>query len=183
MSTPPLQAATAAPPPGPVLRDIHLPPDPSWWPPAPGWWGLVALIVLVACIAAAVWRRRRAILRQRERIVAQLDALIAHYQQDSDPVALASGMHQLLRRVARQHEPMAAQQRGKAWQETLARMPVGAAALLRLVALEKAVYLPPQSLDHHADAVAVRQWLRFAVKPANWKKKRRKAKLAGAQHE
>ncbi|MBP6325901.1 MAG: DUF4381 domain-containing protein, partial [Dokdonella sp.] len=23
---------------GPQLRDIHLPPDPSWWPPAPGWW-------------------------------------------------------------------------------------------------------------------------------------------------
>ena len=30
-------------PAGPVLRDIHLPPEPSWWPPAPGWWILFVL--------------------------------------------------------------------------------------------------------------------------------------------
>ena len=27
------------------LRDIHLPPEPSWWPPAPGWWLLAAILV------------------------------------------------------------------------------------------------------------------------------------------
>ena len=37
---------------GPVLRDIHLPPDPSWWPPAPGWWMLAGLLLLLALLAA-----------------------------------------------------------------------------------------------------------------------------------
>lgn len=183
MIAPRLQAPVATPPAGPVLRDIHLPPDPSWWPPAPGWWVLAALSVLVVCACVAVWRARRAMLRQRERIVAQLDALISQHQRDGDHVALASGMHQLLRRVARRHEPMAAQQRGQAWQDTLARMPVEAPVLLRLVALEKAVYLPPRSLDHHADAVAVRQWLQLALKPASWKEKRSKPEPAGVTHE
>ena len=29
------------------LRDVHLPPDPSWWPPAPGWWILAAVIAVI----------------------------------------------------------------------------------------------------------------------------------------
>ena len=40
----PTSAHVPAPPPGPQLRDIHLPPAPSWWPPAPGWWVLAALL-------------------------------------------------------------------------------------------------------------------------------------------
>ena len=35
----------SAAPAGPDLRDIHLPPAPSWWPPAPGWW-LLAFVLL-----------------------------------------------------------------------------------------------------------------------------------------
>jgi hypothetical protein len=45
------------------LRDIHLPAPPLWWPPAPGWW-LVAIAVLAA-LAYAVYRARRAIIRRR----------------------------------------------------------------------------------------------------------------------
>ncbi len=44
-----------------VLRDVHVPPSPSWWPPAPGWW-IVAGAVLLAALAVFVWlqhRRRR----------------------------------------------------------------------------------------------------------------------------
>ena len=26
-----------------VLRDVHVPPAPSWWPPAPGWWLLAGV--------------------------------------------------------------------------------------------------------------------------------------------
>ena len=32
------------------LRDIHLPPEPSWWPPAPGWW-LLALLLVIYLVA------------------------------------------------------------------------------------------------------------------------------------
>lgn len=183
MTALPTQPIATAPPAGPILRDIHLPPDPSWWPPAPGWWALAGLVLIVAFVGAVIWRRRRALLRQRARIIAQLDALICLHQQHGDPVGLVSGMHQLLRRVARQHEPLAAQQRGHAWQQTLARMPVEPSTLHRLVELEQAVYRPPQSLDHRADAAAVRQWLQLALKPGNWKQKRRRANAAGARHE
>lgn len=176
-----MQAPSPAAPAGPVLRDIHLPPDPSWWPPAPGWWALVCVVLLIAGLGALVWRRRQVVLRRRARVVAQLDTLLRQHQQNNDAVALASGMHQLLRRVARQHEPMAAQQRGLAWQQTLSRMPVEPSTLRRLVELEQAIYRAPQSLDHRADAEAVRQWLQLAVKQGNWKRKRRARQTDGAR--
>ena len=47
------------------LKDIHLPPTPSWWPPALGWW-LVALLVLGAGLALFLIRRRQ---REQERPV------------------------------------------------------------------------------------------------------------------
>lgn len=167
ISTPPAAPA------GPVLRDIHLPPDPSWWPPAPGWWLLAALLLLIVGLGAWVWRRHHAVLGRRARVLAQLDALLSQHQQDNDHVALAGGMHQLLRRVARQHAPAAAQQRGHAWQQTLARMPVDALMLRRLVELELAIYRSPETLDHQADAIAVRRWLQLAMQPGNWKRKGR----------
>ena len=40
------------------LRDIHLPEPIGWWPPAPGWWGLLVLLAL-AVLGVALWRRRR----------------------------------------------------------------------------------------------------------------------------
>lgn len=170
-------------PPGPSLRDIHLPPNPSWWPPAPGWWIAAALVLVVVALASMIWRRRQAVLRQRRRIVAQLDDMLAQHELDGDPVRLTSAMHQLLRRVARQHEPKAARQRGEAWQQTLSRIPIGAPSLQRLFALEQAVYRPPHSIDHRADAVAVRQWLQLALRPGNWKKQRGRLEKAGERDE
>ena len=52
MQTLPASSSSAVATQGPVLRDIHLPPDPSWWPPAPGWWMLAALVVTIATINA-----------------------------------------------------------------------------------------------------------------------------------
>lgn len=160
----------AAPPPGPSLRDIHLPPDPAWWPPAPGWWVLAALLLLALLVGAWQWRRYRRAQHQRQQVLLELDQLALRHRRDGDPVALASGLHQLLRRVARRHDALATKQRGDAWRQTLARMPVDAAMLDILLALDQQIYRPPVSFDHAAAVAAVRQWLRWALKPATWKR-------------
>ncbi|OOG47750.1 DUF4381 family protein [Rhodanobacter sp. C01] len=169
MSALPIPATAPAAPTGPNLRDIHLPPAPPWWPPAPGWWGLAALLLLALLLGTWWWRRHRHGIRQREQVLHELDGLALQYQRDGDQPALASGLHQLLRRVARQHDVRAAQQRGTAWRQTLARVPVNAGTLDRLLALEQAIYHPLPSFDHAAAVAAVRQWLSLALKPATWK--------------
>lgn len=169
MTAQPVQPA-ASPPPGPSLRDIHLPPEPSWLPPAPGWWALAALSLVLLLVATWLWRRHRRAQHQRQRVLLELDRLVLRHQCDGDQVALASGLHQLLRRVARRHDVLAAQQRGAPWRQTLARMPVEAATLDRLLALDQQIYRPPSSFDHAAAVMAVRQWLRLALKPAAWKR-------------
>jgi len=161
--------ASAAAAQGPLLRDIHLPPDPSWWPPAPGWWMLGGLLLLALLAAAWRWQRRRRTMRQRQHVLAELDRLMQQHGDDDDHAALASGLHQLLRRVARRHDAAATQQRGEAWRQTLARVPVDAATLERLLALDQAIYRAPGSFDHVAASMAVRQWLRLALKPGTWK--------------
>ncbi|WP_426702047.1 DUF4381 domain-containing protein [Rhodanobacter sp. Col0626] len=165
MSAPPVQR-----PSGPDLRDIHLPPDPSWWPPASGWWMLAALLLVIVLVGAWYWRRYRRVLRQRRLVLLELDQLASRYALDGDHAALASAMHQLLRRVARRHEVLATHQRGDAWRQTLARVPVDGMTLDRLLALDRQIYRPPTPFDHEAAVVAVRQWLRLALKPATWKR-------------
>ncbi|HEV2541095.1 MAG TPA: DUF4381 family protein [Frateuria sp.] len=147
-------------PDGPVLRDIHLPPAPPWWPPAPGWWLLAALVLLAIAAGALLWlgaRRRR---RQRDRVLAEVDVLAARHGGDTQ--VLAAGLHQLLRRVARKHDPAAARLRGEAWREALARVPVDADTLHRLLALEQAMFRP-LPYDTDAALAAVRDWLRAAL--------------------
>lgn len=91
------------------LRDVHLPPAPSWWPPAPGWWGLALLLVAVL-VAAAVWWRRR------QRRLAQWQALFdAAWQDASTPVARLAAASALLRRAARRVDPAADRLQGEAW--------------------------------------------------------------------
>jgi hypothetical protein len=161
--------APGAPTQGPLLRDIHLPPSPPWWPPAPGWW-VLAVLALAACLLGVwLWRTHRRTLRRRQSVLLELDQLALRHRQDGDHAALASGLHQLLRRVARQHEARATQQRGDAWRQTLARVPVDAATLERLLSLESAIYRPSSSFDEGAALAAARQWLRHASKPGRWK--------------
>lgn len=107
------------------LRDIHLPPEPSWWPPAPGWW-LLALIVVVAGLVLARWllRRWRAQRRQRA-LVAEFDALLAI----ADPAAQLAAISQLLRRAARLRDPAAATLSGDAWLAFLDQASATAVAL------------------------------------------------------
>lgn len=166
-----MMRAALAPPPasGPVLRDIHLPPDPSWWPPAPGWWALAALLLIVLLLLGrAAWRWRRGV-RQRNRVLAEVDALNVQYLRDADSGAFAGGLHQLLRRVARMRDASAVQASGDAWRAHLAQVPVDAATLQQLLALETSMYRP-QPFDAAATTQAVRRWLRMAL---NSKRRRR----------
>jgi hypothetical protein len=102
-------------PTGPDLRDIHLPPAPSWWPPAPGWW-LLALVLLVA-IAFGVWMllRQWRERRWRQRVAAELDRIAAMHAAQPDAVRLAADVSQLLRRASLLIEPNAAALQGDAW--------------------------------------------------------------------
>jgi Domain of unknown function (DUF4381) len=164
-----IQPGAATAPAGPHLRDIHLPPQPSWWPPAPGWWALAVLLLALLLLGVWLWRWHRRVVWRREQVLLELDALERRHQSDGDQAALANGLHQLLRRVARRHDAMATQQRGEVWRQTLARVPIDAITLDRLLMLEQAIYRPQPSFDHAAAVAAVRQWLRLALKPATWK--------------
>jgi len=148
---------------GPRLRDIHLPPAPSWWPPAPGWWALAALLLLALFGAWWLLRRARQKRRARARVLGELDRLAARHALDHDQAALASGLHQLLRRVARRWDPASVQARGEAWRAAIARVPVDAVTLQRLMALEQALYRP-QPFEVAATIGAVRRWLTLALR-------------------
>ncbi|WP_458070216.1 DUF4381 domain-containing protein [Rhodanobacter sp. BL-MT-08] len=177
----PAPSSSAAAAQGPTLRDIHLPSDPSWWPPAPGWWILAALVIATLLIGVSILRRYRKKVRQRGRVLAELDALEQQYARDGNPAILASGMHQLLRRVARRHDARASNLRGQAWRETLSRVPVDVTALDQLVALEQVMYRAPSSFDQAAASAAVRQWLRLALQPGKWKRDRNSQARGGAR--
>jgi len=154
----------------PSLRDIHLPAAPSWWPPAPGWWLLAAIVLLLVVMAAWAWHRHRRAQRRRKQVLGELEQLVCRHRDEVSAAALLQDLHQLLRRVARQHDANAIRQRGGAWRETLARVPVDAATVDQLVALDRLIYQPPGEGDREAIVAAVGQWLRLAVKPSNWEK-------------
>lgn len=99
----------------------------------------------------------------------ELDLLARQHQHGGDNAALAGALNAMLRRVARQHEPGAIRQRGDAWRQTLARVPVDATTLQHLLALDQHIYRPGSDFDATAVIDAVRQWLRVALKPNKWK--------------
>lgn len=147
---------------GPVLRDIHLPPEPSWWPPAPGWWMLAVLLLLL--LAFALWHvhKRRQRQARLALVLAEVDTWAIHSADDA--AALAAGLHQLLRRVARQYDPGAVQKHGEAWRQALAVIPVEKQTLDRLMVLETVMYRPQVSFDQAAVIAATRQWLARALR-------------------
>jgi hypothetical protein len=155
---------------GPVLRDIHLPPAPSWWPPAPGWWLLAALALLTTVVLTWQWRRQRRLRQRRRQWLSELDRHAQRHARDGDDAVLAASLQQLLRRVARIHDGTATQQRGEAWHATLARVPVQPATLARLAALESAMYRPRCALDAAAALAAARAWLHAAARPRAWER-------------
>ena len=104
---------------GPHLRDIHLPPPPSWWPPAPGWWLLAALVL--AIVGWAIWLlfRRWRLWRWRRRIDAQLVALALAHRANPDGPKYVAGISQLLRRATLLLDRRAAALSGQRWLEFL----------------------------------------------------------------
>lgn len=102
-------------PPGPELRDIHMPADPSWWPPAPGWW-MLAVIVIGLLTWLLLWLRTRNRRRQwQQRIMAELDHISANATLRSDPPRLIGELSQLLRRSGRLIDANSSALRGTAW--------------------------------------------------------------------
>ncbi len=93
------------------LRDIHLPAAVPWWPPAPGWWGLLALALIAASVAYAVYARRRH-NRWRGGALTALARL-----RNETPERLLRELSVLLRRVAVSRYPRqdVAALTGEAW--------------------------------------------------------------------
>ena len=145
---------------GPVLRDIHLPRDPSWWPPAPGWWVLALLLLAAGSMAAWWWlrrKRRRAIERA---VLAEVDLLATKWSGQSQQ--LATGLHQLLRRGALRYDNGAARAHGDDWRRILAVVCDDQAMLAQLTLLDSAMYRPDAAFDKDATVAATRQWLLMA---------------------
>jgi hypothetical protein len=105
--------------PGPDLRDIHLPPPPSWWPPAPGWW-LLAIVLGVAVVLGTRWLLREWRARRRRRAVrAELERIAARHAARPDPVRCAAEVSRLLRRASLLLDRRAAALQGEAWLDFL----------------------------------------------------------------
>jgi hypothetical protein len=149
-------------PAGPELRDIHLPPPPGWWPPAPGWWVLAALLSIVIVGATVLWRRHMRRHHYVDAVMVELDALAARHAIDADHSALAAGISQLLRRVARQHDPDAVHLRGGAWQ-TLLQSLAPKVDVTRLVALDEIIYRRDLPVDATEVVAAAKAWLRVPL--------------------
>ncbi|HMM75831.1 MAG TPA: DUF4381 family protein [Gammaproteobacteria bacterium] len=140
------------------LRDIHLPPPPSWWPPAPGWWLLGLLLVgLPAALLLGRHLRRRGALRRRA-----LGELASLRARGGPPGLVAAEAALLLRRVSLALDParrhVAAT--GSAWLARVRSIAPGFedAALAEL--LLRAPYAAQTELDASALLAALERWIR-----------------------
>ncbi|RDS82946.1 DUF4381 family protein [Dyella monticola] len=151
------------------LRDIHLPPPPSWWPPAPGWWMLFALVCIACIIGFVIYRRMRRARMWRARIMSEVRSLATRHVDDD--AAYAAALHQLLRRAALRYASDAHHLQGEPWRCVLAQVPVDATTLDVLMTLEARMYQPHAPFDRDAAGHAVHQWLHAAwrrVKPVEF---------------
>ena len=131
------------------LRDVQLPPAPSWWPPAPGYLMIGAVVVLVLLVIAVVmWRRRR----RRERWLQLFDQELATAPDAAAELAAIAG---LLRRAARHARPGSESLRDDAWWHRLA--PQRTLADDHRSLLAEGAYRP--RVDNR-DVAAIRSWAR-----------------------
>lgn len=100
---------------GPVLRDIHLPPEPSWWPPAPGWWVLAILsLLLVTWLIRRLLHHRRLALARRV-LQREFDQTLAAHPSATDAAAQVAALSLLLRRATKQYAPQSLALRDEDW--------------------------------------------------------------------
>lgn len=145
-------------PPGPSLRDIHLPPPPGWWPPAPGWWVLACIAVALLAAGVVLVRRRRR-WRQRWQIIER-----ELQQLDGAPSGqVAARLSELMRRVARLHDSNALTAQGDAWNVLVDRYAADERQRQLLGDLSSAIYRPGAELDSRSTVEAARRWLRRAA--------------------
>jgi hypothetical protein len=129
------------------LRDVQLPPAPSWWPPAPGYLMVGGAVLLVLLVIAVLWWRRR---RRRQRWLQLFDrnwppppTLRRNWRRSPDCCAVPHARH------SRAVNRCAMMPGGSAWIRR-ARCPMRVAAGRRRLSPTR----------RRSDVAAVRSWAR-----------------------
>lgn len=131
------------------LRDVQLPPAPSWWPPAPGYLMVGGAVLLVILALALLWWQRR---RRRQRCLQAFDQELATTADATAELAAIAG---LLRRAARQAQPGSESLRDDAWWQRVD--PKGTLPDARRSLLAEGAYRPRVDAS---EVAAVRSWAR-----------------------
>lgn len=177
------QSPQATKPEGPVLRDIHLPPPPSWWPPAPGWW-IVTALILVAIAWTTRWAIRRRRVRQWQRAIrAEIDAIAVSHAAQPDSTKVATDVSQLLRRASLLIDKRAATLSGEQWLAFLDEQVPEGQGTGGFVdgpgrVLIDAPYRRTSTVDTPALIALTRRWLRNALAERHPWQRSRKTKVA-----
>jgi hypothetical protein len=102
------------------IRDIHLPPDISWWPPATGWWYLLGAVFLLSTLGFLLvrWYKKGALKREAKTKIQHIEA---GFRRDDDHLKLSKELSALLRRIAISTQPrdMVAGLTGESWLQFL----------------------------------------------------------------
>ncbi|HDS1625786.1 DUF4381 family protein [Stenotrophomonas maltophilia] len=131
------------------LRDVQLPPAPSWWPPAPGYLMVGGAVLLVILALALLWWKRR---RRRQRWLQAFDQELATTADATAELAAIAG---LLRRAARQAQPGSESLRDDAWWQRVD--PKGTLSDARRSLLAEGAYRPRVDAS---EVAAMRSWAR-----------------------
>ncbi|HIE1461045.1 TPA: DUF4381 family protein [Stenotrophomonas maltophilia] len=131
------------------LRDVQVPPAPSWWPPAPGYLMIGGVVLLLLAVAAFFWWQRR---RRRQRWLQLFDQELASTADAAAELAAIAG---LLRRAARQAQPGSESLRDDAWWQRVD--PQGTLPEARRSLLAEGAYRPRVDVN---EVAALRRWAR-----------------------
>ncbi len=146
------------------LEDIVMPDPVSWWPLAPGWYWVLAILLLFAAVSGYCALRRWRANAYRRSALREIDQLPATAAED--PIALATGITTLLKRVAVTAYPRSevASLSGKAWLAFLDRtgntgaFTKGAGAVLASIPYRSSA--APASVDQARAVIGIaRDWI------------------------